>query len=600
MNRTLLTGILLAALLILGGAIVWLMIGQQDLQAEIDLKETEVALGEATLVALFAQKRDEDTQKESALTTAEAEIARLQSVVTEAAPLVETQAAVAGVPTSTAVPTAEIDPDAPPQVRIRLAEREAIKIVGEPIEIIASASHPIGIASLNILVNDETLLAGEPFDPRMEISLTSWTPLEPGTYQISALATTIRGRASEPVVIEIEVVESADPEAILNSELRIIERNVRELRNLEQKGEINVNIISQIDLQESITVDLFNDFTREDADRDVLVLSAFDFMDRDYPLYDALVQLYGAAIAGYYDQETDSLYVISDDNELNEEERLTHAHEYMHALQDQYFTLADLQNGTLDSDAKLALRALAEGEASLVEFVYRTRGYLTGEQNADNNPVVSIPNSIPAPNLLVSQLAFPYVRGLEFLSTIFRDDGFDGVTDVWANPPSSTEQILHVEKYLAGDVPVSVELPSDKILETLGAGWSQIADDVFGEFYLIEYLGLALGEDEVNPAAAGWGGDRYGIFYNGESDERVMVLKIVWDGPDDQPEFIDAFTAWAEIFLDEEISSGEGITCWDNDGNDQCLLVFEDSVVITRADSSDLSQLVNKLITDND
>ena len=69
-------------------------------------------------------------------------------------------------------------------------------------------------------------------------------------------------------------------------------------------------------------------------------------------------------IAGYYEEETKSLYVISDDNQLDDEEKLTHAHEYTHALQDQYFSLADIQNGTLNSDETMALRALAEGEAS--------------------------------------------------------------------------------------------------------------------------------------------------------------------------------------------------------------------------------------------
>ncbi|MFK7800537.1 MAG: hypothetical protein AB8G95_02790 [Anaerolineae bacterium] len=598
MNRTLLIA-LLVVVLALGGSIGWLMIGQQELESQLVLKETEVAEGEATLVQLFAQKREQDEQNNAALGTAEAEIAALQAGATAAAPLVATQAAVAEQPTPTPVPTAPIDDDAPPQVRIRLAEKEAIKLVGEPIEIIASASHPVGIASLNILVNDQTLLTGEPFDPRMEIAVTTWTPLEPGSYQISALASTIRGRVSTPVVIEIQVVESADPDALLDTELRLIEQNVQELRNLKQMGEIEINIISQLDLQENITVDLFDDFSRDDADRDVLFLSAFDFMPRNYPLYDSLIQLYGASIAGYYDQETDSLYVISDDNLLDEEERLTHAHEYMHALQDQYFTLANLQNDALSNDAKLALRALAEGEASLVEFVYRRGGYLTGEQNADSNPVISIPDSIPAANVLVSQLAFPYVRGLEFLSSFYEDDGFDGVSKIWEAPPMSSEHILHVDRYLAGDNPVEVVLPTDDILNELGEGWEELAENVFGEFYIIEYLSLALTEDEVNPAASGWGGDRYGVYYNKATDERVMVIKIVWDEPSDLTEFTDAYTKWAEIFLGEELTGAvAGTTCWDNGGNDQCLLITADSVVITRSDSAELRQLINTIMSE--
>lgn len=594
MNRTIVTIFLVGAVVALGAATVWLMIGQQELQTQLTLKETEVAEGQATLVQVFTQQRESSGQLELGLATAQAELAALRAEATAVAPVVATQAAVAGQPTSTPLPTLEEDVDAPPQVRLRLAIQEPIRLVGEPIEIIASASHPLGIASLNILVNGETLLAGQPFDPRMEISVVEWVPETAGSYEIKALATTIRGKASNPVVLEVEVVESLTE--ILGTQLRIIEENVRELRNLEQMGEISVNVIDRLDLQENITVDLFKNFTRADADRDVIVLSAFDFMERDYELYDALVQLYGFVVAGYYDEETDALFVVNEGSVLNEEAQLTHAHEYMHALQDQYFTLANIQNGTLDSDATLALRALAEGEASLVEFVYETSGYLKGEQNADSDPVFNVPESIPAPNVLVSQLSFPYVRGLEFLSEFYAEDGFDAVTEIWQRPPISTEQILHPDRYLAGDDPVGVMLPDEEILSALGDGWEQLADDVFGEFYLIEYLGFVLEEDVVRPATTGWGGDRYVVFYNAELDDRVMVLKTVWDEPEDLNEFVAAYMQFAEVYLGSEFLSDGGLTCWNNSGDDQCLLVTADSATVIRTDTVALRELTVELM----
>ncbi|MEM8863116.1 MAG: hypothetical protein AAGD96_32800, partial [Chloroflexota bacterium] len=359
MNRTFVTLFLVGAVVALGAAAVWLMIGQQELQTQLTLKETEVADGQATIVRVFAEQRESGDQLESGLATAQAELEALRAGATAVAPAIATQAAESSLPTTTPLPTLEGDIDAPPQVRIRLVIQEPIRLVGEPIEIIASASHPVGIASLNILVNDETLLVGEPFDPRMEISFIEWVPQAAGRYEISAIATTIRGKASSPVTLEIEVVESMSE--ILDTQLRIIEENVRELRDLEQMGDISVNIIDRLDLQENITVDLFKNFTRADADRDVLVMSSFDFMERGYELYDALVELYGFVVAGYYDEATDALYVVNEGSELEREAQLTHAHEYMHALQDQYFTLANIQNGSLDSDATLALRALAEG-----------------------------------------------------------------------------------------------------------------------------------------------------------------------------------------------------------------------------------------------
>lgn len=600
MNRNFLSIALIVAIIALAASIGWLMIGQRELESQLTLKETEIAYGGATLVQLFSQQRETKAEDEVALATIEAELLSLRGEATAVAPVIMTHEAGASQDSASAETESEsqtADAEAPPQVRIRLEQRDPIQFVGQPLKIIASASHPVGIASLNILVNDELLLQGDPFDPRMEIVLTEWTPLEIGTYQIKAISTSIRGRASEPVILEIEVIETDDPELLLNTQLRLIERNVQELRGLKQNGDLNINLIDRNNLQENIGSDLLSEFTPEDAARDVLILSAFDFMARDYQLYEALTQLYGAVIAGYYDEETDSLYVISDDNVLDEEEQLTHAHEYMHALQDQYFTLADIQNGSLDSDATLALRALAEGEASLVEFIYRTSGYLSGEQAADSDPVFSVPEFIPAPNIFVSQLAFPYVRGQEFLNVLYASDGFAGVNDAWANRPTSTEQILHLDRYLAGDQPIPVSLPTDAIMQTLGDDWEQITDDVFGEFRLIEYLGLVLEEDEVNEAAFGWGGDRYGVFYNRQADERIMVLSIVWDQPTDLEEFVDAYKNWADLYLGAELSSSTaGVTCWQNGSEEQCLLVTPDSTIITRAETAEQRQKINQLM----
>ncbi len=108
MNRTLLIA-LLVVVLALGGSIGWLMIGQQELQTQLVLKETEIAQGEATLVQLFSQKREQDEQNQAALSTAEAEIVLLQGEATAAAPVIATQAAVAGQPAPTPAPTAPIE-----------------------------------------------------------------------------------------------------------------------------------------------------------------------------------------------------------------------------------------------------------------------------------------------------------------------------------------------------------------------------------------------------------------------------------------------------------------------------------------------------------
>ena len=77
--------------------------------------------------------------------------------------------------------------------------------------------------------------------------------------------------------------------------------------------------------------------------------------------------------------------------------------------------------------------------------------------------------------------------------------------------PESTEQILHPEKYTAGEAPVAVTLPAD-LATRLGTGWTVPLQDTFGEFQLGIWLreaGVAGGD--ATAAAAGWGGDRLAV-----------------------------------------------------------------------------------------
>ncbi|KPK10021.1 MAG: hypothetical protein AMJ56_09255, partial [Anaerolineae bacterium SG8_19] len=93
----------------------------------------------------------------------------------------------------------------------------------------------------------------------------------------------------------------------------------------------------------------------------------------------------------------------------------------------------------------------------------------------------------------------------------------------WQNLPQSTEQIIHPDRYLAGDLPEIVALPP--LTDTLGIGWTRLEEATLGEFLLREYLGQQLDETEVETAATGWGGDRYAVYWHQDNEELVMVLR---------------------------------------------------------------------------
>ena len=76
--------------------------------------------------------------------------------------------------------------------------------------------------------------------------------------------------------------------------------------------------------------------------------------------------------------------------------------------------------------------------------------------------------------------------GSRFVGELYRAGGFAAIDAAWANPPQSTEHILHPERYRAGDAPQIVALAP--LTDTLGVGWQEIENNVMGEFFLREYL----------------------------------------------------------------------------------------------------------------
>ena len=56
-------------------------------------------------------------------------------------------------------------------------------------------------------------------------------------------------------------------------------------------------------------------------------------------------------------------------------------------------------------------------------------------------------------------MIFPYLRGMVFCAKLTNDGGWKAIDEAYRNPPLSTEQILHPEKYRAKpDSPMSIDL----------------------------------------------------------------------------------------------------------------------------------------------
>jgi len=250
--------------------------------------------------------------------------------------------------------------------------------------------------------------------------------------------------------------------------------------------------------------------------------------------------LESSQVIGFYDPKSKGLYVLSESGGVGGAEKITFAHEYTHALQDQNFGLAKLQTDAPDqSDRDLARLSLPEGDATLSMTQWATK-YMTPAEilSVANDPgsVDQLKQFQAAPPILRETLEFPYQQGLAFVQGIYEEGGWAAVDKVYANPPDSTSQILHPEQYTKGVKPVSVVVP-DLTSAQAKAGWSPTTQDTFGEFQLGVWLA---GADERNAgwgdAVTEWAGDRVGL-YEGPNGAWAVVMNTAWRSAAGQERF---------------------------------------------------------------
>ncbi|MCB8935396.1 MAG: hypothetical protein H6663_08025 [Candidatus Promineofilum sp.] len=523
--------------------------------------------------------------------------------------LVESQQTVDELTTRVATLTSDVDELAgalatlegeqqslPPVARIVTPAEAATLPISTPVEIVLVASDAAGLSSLTLDVNGRRYTTYTLDGERLYARTVDWpAPAEEGEVVFTVTAVNLNDVRSEPHSVVVTLADTEARNAAIRAE---VEANVSELRGLEPLEPVVPVVLSRDELRERITRETASETTPDESRAEVLALSAFDFLGRDYDLYTAQVTLQSEGILGYYDPDTAEFVVVNDGALLDPAAQWTHAHEFVHALQDQYYDLDALSDDSLDSEARAAVRALAEGEAELVQYLYlfesdyfsdvEVEAILNDPEQADSDYLSEFPP------VLINDLAFPYTDGVEFVIDLYRENGFAAIDAAWADPPRSTEQILHPDRYRAGDAPQVVTLPP--LDDTLGTGWMLLDGDILGEFYLRQYLAQQLPSATVNRAATGWGGDRYAVYWNEATDEMVMALRLVWDTPEDALEFAEVYPDYpAALWQTEAETQPDGSACWAGD-DVICFRQLEGESLIVRAPDVPIALFVMQVI----
>ena len=250
----------------------------------------------------------------------------------------------------------------------------------------------------------------------------------------------------------------------------------------------------------------------------------FGMLPDSVDLRSLLLALYTEQVIGYYDPDSAALYVVQGADKASQ--RMILAHELVHALQAQYLRVDSLIAPTRANDARTAAQAVLEGQATLASLSILMPGrdfdaipdfWETYRQSLKQQQA-TMPIFNSAPLLIREGIVFPYLEGAEFVRWFIRS--FPDTLPFGRHMPQSTEQILHPDRYHAGDVPVPLQLAD--------GGPAPLHTDVLGEFESRILLTELTGSEAVAVAATlGWGGDRYAVYRTDDGD--ALVWWAVWD-----------------------------------------------------------------------
>jgi hypothetical protein len=237
-------------------------------------------------------------------------------------------------------------------------------------------------------------------------------------------------------------------------------------------------------------------------------------------------------VLGFYDSRRRRLYVRGD--QPTPAVRRVVVHELTHALDDQYFGLERPDLDRRDDEAVTAFAALVEGDALRVESRYFDTLSPDEQRQAALDAGTAKP-SADVPRIFGVLLAFPYVAGRTFVDALLAAGGTARLDAAFGAPPTTTEAVLHPDRYLAGERPQPVADPT--------ADGPVLARGVLGELLFRLVLQETLDRGVAAAAAEGWGGDRYAAWSDGPLT--CVRDRVVMDTPGDGDQLVGALRGWA-------------------------------------------------------
>jgi hypothetical protein len=386
-----------------------------------------------------------------------------------------------------------------------------------------------------------------PFVPAVFTVLTILTILTSPAFSFAAAPPAAPGLPAD--------VAPLPPEQ--DEHLKELMKTAEKFRGLEARRSVPSGALGEEALQQKMVESLREDLPPAELKAVEASLKAFGLIPETMDLATYFPQLLSTQVAGFYDPERDYLAIVRREGGTlgggAEKEKgledMVLVHELTHALQDQHFNLEELSAVDPLADASTARQALVEGDATLTMFsalAGAAMETLPGvdamlsallrdpkEMMAEMGDMPGAREMAAAPAWFRDMLLFSYMRGYAFCVSVKRLGGQKLLDHAFtADPPRSSEQILHPEKWhTRRDDPIILRWPD---LPAGLPGFQKVAEGEMGEAGIVTLLREVGSATRATAAAAGWGGDRFAVFARG--DERVLAWVTEWDSEADARE----------------------------------------------------------------
>ncbi|HYP75533.1 MAG TPA: hypothetical protein VER12_06255 [Polyangiaceae bacterium] len=297
---------------------------------------------------------------------------------------------------------------------------------------------------------------------------------------------------------------------------------VSALRELEARGPVNGRVISRDEMVHRVEHSLDTEIPPAVVGASGEILFALGTVPASYDYRTGLLAVMRSELLGFYEPSEKTMFLGGDLH--GQELDATLWHELVHALQDQHYDLGKLLGWSDDAgDWQGAVHALAEGDATsaMLDGLFADKGMHAPDvpdSVMDLQGALSAGSVLQVPPIVKRSVVAPYLDGLAFVNALRRRGGWAAVDAAWQHLPTSTEQILHLDKYDAKEAPQALPaLPPNAL------GPTQVTySDVYGEQTLRILFEEWMPARAAREAASGWAGDRVSSFSDG------VVTSVAW------------------------------------------------------------------------